>query len=95
MRVDIGNNMFEITKEQQHKIDLWIKKQDQVALESQKLLMSEQDFEDLTCGGKYPYCGTIGGGIQYIFIPTSVGTICKIKHSLTNKELDVTDYDNW
>jgi hypothetical protein len=87
--------MFEITKEQQIKIDLWLKQQDKFALESQKLLMSEQEFEDLTCGGKHPYCGAISGGIQYTFIPTSIGTICKIKHSLTNKELDITDYDIW
>ena len=41
------------------------------------------------------YCGAIGGRITYSFTPTSIGTIVKIKDSVTGKELDLTDYYTW
>lgn len=32
-------------------------------------------------GSETVYYGSIGGGMTYIFIPTSVGTVCKVKCS--------------
>lgn len=40
-----------------------------------------------------PYYGAIGGSLSYIFIPTSLGVIIKVRHSVTKEELDVTEYD--
>jgi hypothetical protein len=86
---------FEVTSEQQKKINEWLEKIDQQIIEEQKKTMTVNEWNDLTCGGKYAYYGAIGGGIRYIFIPTSIGIITKVFHSYANKEIDVTDYNNW
>jgi hypothetical protein len=41
------------------------------------------------------YVGAIGGQFGYIFIPTSLGHIMKIKCYATEEELDLTDYSDW
>jgi len=38
--------------------------------------------------------GAIGGALTYIFGPTSIGVVVKVKCAC-GKELDVTDYENW
>ena len=41
------------------------------------------------------YKGTIGGHIDFIFTPTSIGdTIC-VKCNICDKEENITDYDTW
>lgn len=41
------------------------------------------------------YTGAIGGRLTYSFTPTSLGIIEKVFDSVTNDELDVTEYDLW
>ena len=41
------------------------------------------------------YIGAIGGSLTYSFTPTSIGVVKKVYDSLTDKELDITDYDLW
>lgn len=48
-----------------------------------------------TAEGTIPYYGAIGGALTYSFTPTSLGTVVTVKHSREEKELDVTDYDEW
>lgn len=38
--------------------------------------------------------GAIGGALTYIFGPTSIGVVVKVKCHC-GKELDVTDYEGW
>lgn len=38
--------------------------------------------------------GAIGGAISYIFAPTSLGVVVKVKCAC-GKELDVSDYEGW
>jgi hypothetical protein len=40
------------------------------------------------------YAGAIGGTTEYIFIPTGLGNICKIR-CICGATLDLTDYENW
>lgn len=35
------------------------------------------------------------GNIDYIFRPTEIGWVVKIRVQLTNEEIDITDYDTW
>jgi len=42
------------------------------------------------CG---PYTGAIGGGVQYLFTPTSLGTSCTVR--CFGVEKDITDYKSW
>lgn len=39
--------------------------------------------------------GTIGGRYEYIFIPTALGVIIKVRDSIMGDEIDVTDYLDW
>jgi len=41
------------------------------------------------------YAGAIGGQYSYEFTPTSIGTVFKIKCSICNNELNLTNYENW
>lgn len=38
--------------------------------------------------------GVSGGTFQYVFIPTTIGTIILVRHN-SGAELDLTDYDSW
>jgi hypothetical protein len=41
--------------------------------------------------------GAIGGAFSFVFIPTTLGTIIKVRFSCYSKEaeLDLTDYNEW
>ena len=39
--------------------------------------------------------GAIGGQFSYIFSPTSIGVVVKIRDDIGGKELDVTNYLDW
>ena len=41
------------------------------------------------------YKGTIGGHINFIFTPTSIGDACSLHCSICNEEENITDYSNW
>jgi hypothetical protein len=39
------------------------------------------------------YFGAIGGGEEWTFIPTGIGTIVKVKYG--KHSIDLTDSENW
>jgi hypothetical protein len=39
--------------------------------------------------------GAIGGRYSYIFTPTSLGTVSRVKCCACQAEIDLTDYDEW
>ncbi len=44
-----------------------------------------------------PNMGAIGGAFSFVFVPTTIGTIVKVRFSCNGKEaeLDLTDYSEW
>lgn len=92
-----GENMsvtFEVTDEQEKKIEEWREKLKPKILDELRKELGNQ-FDVLTEKGELPYYGAIGGGLEYIFIPTGLGTITKVRECITKEEIDLTDYDNW
>jgi hypothetical protein len=82
---------FKIEAKDRKRIDEWSKIQD-------KLTMDLQNKRRIARGEKtvnYPYYGCSGGELQYIFIPTTIGIITKVKHAMTENEFDFTDYGNF
>lgn len=69
---------FSLTPEQEAKIYAW-------ETEQNKPYLDEHG---------YPYFGTIGGNLTYMFTPTSLGVIEKVKHA-SGEILDITDYSSW
>jgi cupin superfamily acireductone dioxygenase involved in methionine salvage len=41
------------------------------------------------------YKGAIGGHIDFIFTPTSIGDTCIIRCDICDKKENITDYDAW
>lgn len=41
------------------------------------------------------YKGAIGGHINFIFTPTSIGDACTIHCSICDEKENITDYDCW
>lgn len=76
---------FEITPEEQAKIDVW-------AAEQTKKFLAQND---MTIEDKSFLGGAIGGRLTYKFTPTSLGVAIAVHDALTNEELDLTDYASW
>lgn len=85
---------FEITDSQKEKIDEWYEKITLKILNELRKGLGDQ-FDNLTKNGKQPYYGAMGGGLEYIFIPTSLGTIIKVRECITKEEINLTDYGSW
>ncbi len=45
--------------------------------------------------GPDSYAGCSGGRYTYMFTPTSLGMVVKVKDNLKGIELDLTDYKSW
>lgn len=61
---------------------------------SEKEESAAKEFENTH---KHPeiYKGAIGGHIQYVFIPTSLGNAITVKCSICDAEENITDYNIW
>ena len=88
--------MFELTQEQNTKLDTWVKEQDLKAIENQRATFKNPSEFIVQCWDDgYPYTGAIGGGLTYEFTPTSLGLVTKVKYGLSEEEIDLSDYENW
>jgi hypothetical protein len=86
---------FQITPEDQAKIDKWLAEvvyPPIVAEQKKDPEMAGLLFKSSN-GVEYPYEGAIGGGLTYHFTPTSLGTILRVTYQ--DQELDLTDWENW
>jgi hypothetical protein len=42
-----------------------------------------------------PYYGVSGGGYVFTFCPTSLGTVVRVRNTMSEDEIDLTDYESW
>ena len=56
--------------------------------ESEKL---EQWLKTLPEGAE----GAIGGRITYLFTPTNLGVVIKVRDEISKQEIDLTNYEAW
>lgn len=68
---------FTLPKSRMKEFELWADYQDKKVANSQ--------------GENFPNYGASGGAYSYIFTPTSIGTIIKVKNSITGDTLDLTE----
>lgn len=87
---------FTISKVDREKIKEWyLSLIPEIMLKLQEML-KEEDYNMLTNEGKRPYYGTIcGPRLIYSFGETGIGEIIKVMETITRRELDLSDYDNW
>ena len=86
---------FEVDEETTRKIEDWIDGVYSKLIEEQKRdpkLACDMFARDCWRSG-VPYLGAIGGGVTYMFSPTSLGTVIKV--SCIEEEKDFTDYGSW
>lgn len=63
-------------------------------VKKQRVEMKNPDWTVVDCwDAGYPYTGAVGGNLTFSFTPTSIGTVVKVRDSVTGAEIDVTDYD--
>lgn len=86
---------FTLSQSQVEKLEKWREEVFKEAIEIQREKMSPEDFSLLTVDGEFPYYGAIGGGLTYSFIQTGLGVIATVKESITGKEIDLTNYNEW
>lgn len=79
-----------ISRGEKRCIDEWLQR-----LKPEILKIQGDRFKDITFDEDEVYYGAIGGGVQYSFTLTSLGTILVVKESITGKELNVTDALGW
>ena len=72
---------FKLSKTQKKKLKKWLK----VIKKEAALNSPDPDMPE------YPK----NSSIDYIFTPTGIGTLLIVKESITGKELDLTEMDNW
>lgn len=85
-------NMLNIP--QKEKLASWVQEQDKRVLRNQKKA-NHPHYRDMTDGFSQPYYGPIGGSYTYHITPTSLGTVLKVSNTVTEEEIDLTEYENW
>lgn len=81
--------LFEITGEEQARIDSWFIESVNDYIKPKNQAKTVEEAWALIPSG------AIGGNISYHFTRTSLGVIKVVKESVTGQELDLTDYDSW
>lgn len=79
--------MFSLTAEQLSILEPWKGAQD--------LHVSQLQTDAELPERPQAYYGAIGGELTYLFTPTSLGVVVRVKHAVTGAELDLTDYASW
>lgn len=86
---------FTISKADRKRIKEWYLSLIPEIMSKLKEIFKEQ-YNELTNEGKTPYYGTIcGPRLIYSFGETGIGEIIKVTETITRRELDLSDYDNW
>jgi len=76
-----GLAMMPMSDKQLASYQAWAKEQDKKAAEKQGL--------------ETPNYGVSGGQHTFMYTPTTLGMVIKVRHNLTQEEIDLTEYNNW
>lgn len=89
---------FSLTDNQTIRLCQWTAEQNRVAVEEQRknppAHVSRELLESCWESG-YPYGGAIGGSLTFMFTPTGLGVVTKVRDAFTGQELDLSDYGDW
>lgn len=89
---------FTLTDEQTIRLCQWTAEQNRVAVELQKANPPEGAPRELleSCWEEgFPYGGAIGGSLTFMFTPTGLGVVTRVRDAFTHQELDLSDYEDW
>lgn len=86
---------FEITASQRKAVSEWHESIKSEIIEAQRKTMAPDDFSRNTSDGKYPYYGSISGGLTYSFTPTGLGVMLVVTEHSTRKSINLTEYEKW
>lgn len=88
--------MFELSEEQIKNAENFIEEcyEKEILLQKKDKKFSKT-FEKSIGIDSMPYHGAIGGALSYVFTPTSIGIIIRVKYDGTHlhEEKDLTDYE--
>jgi hypothetical protein len=91
---------FSITDEQQAKVEKWLREEVYPAVIADQKARTPVDdpayeISKYCWDQGHPYGGAIGGGVSYVFTPTSIGVVVHAQEDYTSKSIDITDYDHF
>lgn len=93
---------FTVYPEEQAKIAAWLKDTVYPAIIAKQKAAFEASLNavDLVTAqacwdAGQPWEGCSGGGLTYMFIPTTIGQVTKVKYHGFDEVFDATDYDCW
>lgn len=91
---------FSLTPEQEARFSEWCKEVNQEAVNKQMRNAIDAGrkpdvFESQCWEDGEPYTGAIGGRFTFMFTPNSIGIGVRVKDAVTERELDLSEYDNW
>ena len=87
---------FELNEQQKARVTAWLKDEvypDVIAKQKESGTLNGNPIAEDCWKNGFPYGGAIGGGVTYMFTPTSIGVVEKVESY--GKELDLTEYDLW
>lgn len=90
-----SQNPFSLNWAEKGVIDEWLEGLLPEIVEKQKADMTLRGYPEEVISQSAPYYGATGGGLTYMFTPTSLGTIIVVKESITGKTLNVSDALDW
>lgn len=93
---------FEITSAELNKVNHWLYSTvypAEIAFQKKKIKKRDpaRAYAEEMWEEGYPYTGASGGGLSYVFTPTSIGVQLLAKYKALGPEavLDLTDYGSW
>jgi hypothetical protein len=89
---------FTLTDEQTIQLCQWTAEQNRKAVAEQRInppVGVSCDLLDACWSQGYPYGGAIGGSLTFMFTPTGLGVVTRVRDAFTLEEIDLSDYGDW
>ena len=89
---------FNLTADQMIRLNQWSAEQNRQAVAEQRInppIGVSCELLDECWNEGYAYGGAIGGSLTFMFTPTGLGVVTKVRDAFTQQEIDLSDYGYW
>lgn len=90
----LGDEEFSLMPAQLHRLNEWLAEAAARIDEINRQAGRGPLVDMLSARGKV-YTGVTGGNLGFTFVPTPLGTVIRVRDSITGAEIDLSDYDTW
>lgn len=90
----LGDDEFSLTPAQLHRLNEWLV-ETSARIDAINRQAGRGPLVDMLSARGKVYTGVTGGNLSFTFVPTTLGTVIRVRDSITGAEIDLSDYDNW